>query len=580
MYEINLSELPEEHRPLGLVNGVFWFHRNLINIEPRILKKVDEPTNQKFNFVLIQIPTFELYGILIDVMDALDTLSVKEPFTRNNCAELLELTTHPIFEGKYRIHEYQFTDETYYLNNEGDNFSYLTDLIQPNTLLLGPTNDSISIQKSRVLKRLFNHSDTEPYFKIAPFKHPIYTDLKYSHKLNMTVVTKYFQTYRRVCLIWPINGCSYDEALDPGFKHLHFTNNRSKLDFKIKFKKIFMKCMKCYYSLDIKQQLILTWVFQQSIGIYQNVSNSSDIFNEVSQLFHQIRHNSISKQPFINYKVTVKCNEGDNNVNCTLKDRVYLTHEKGIPSNRYRINRVYPTFRLEDGNLVTIPDVTAFEFIKLYNESNGNFYRSLDLYELLIFVPEEDNPAFMEHHHKFMKLKANFILRKSVNKFCIMICDADLECINIWRLLEEDNTSLITHIYDHIDAFSCICNIHSVKHFLNELVQKHEDYESNKRVKNKIFKNTYDELEQRVPVTVPVPGHAGGKKNKTLVKKTKKKKNLLRKLKHLLKKVKLKYLLRKVKLKKLKHLLKNLRKVKLRKVKLKLNIKTDYINFI
>ncbi len=436
-----------------LTTGIFWFHRRIFDFYYFLLKKANKPI---MDFTDITSDKIQLYEYLIQEFNQLDTISIPEDFSD----ELyLELVTNDRRNESYKKQVIQFSVDFYSFLKKSKNLNKV--LNEKDILLLGPMKECIEIEKNGVLKQLFNHTNENPYFKICPFKHEDRDDLEYSQKLNMIVINKFFYSKdilnRKICLFWPINGCSVDDSLDPGFKHLYRKGNLKLLIFKKKFKKLFLNLIKFYNKYNNIQKIIFTCIFHQSIGLYLNLSKSNNVFKDLEK-----KSIKIPSKPFVNYNVNVMC-KSENNVNCLLENRVFLTHEKqDLGKNSRSKNRVYPTFMLDSKTFVPIPNITALEFIEIHKISNGNFYFSLDFPELLIFTD-----TLNLDETKFIKLKANIITRRSINKKCIIICDEKLcdinytlrsgiggkriQSIHIWDFLEQDNTELITYIYENID---------------------------------------------------------------------------------------------------------------------------------
>ena len=490
-----------------ILQSEFFYNRRMFLILNNILK----PTLQKIlSTENICFSHLAQYMLLISEYNQLDTFSIPNGF---NDYKGLTKSSLRIQEFKEYTPKREIND--YIILKNYSMAKTLRSLIEENTLLLGPWLETMEVEKNGLLTQIFK----DEFFKSCPFQHPHYPGLEYSQKLNMKVIEEYYKKDRKICLFWPINGCSLDDSLDPGFKHLSFGRNYNLETFKLKFKMFLIRIMKFYYHLSYPEKLILACVFQQSIGLYINLPKTHSIFKKITGKKSRTsisgvkapnrswrtadsstaylpphRRKGRSKMKgggrFKNYQVNVIDKLGGvNNVNCILGDRIFFTHEiADLEKNHGNRNRIYPTFRLENGNLIPIPNITALEFIEAHRLSNGNFYRSLYFFELLIFVSEDED--VFKDNPEFIKLSSKIIVRKSTNKACIMLCDENLEDELMWKLLEEDNSDLINLIYEKLEDESILTKlktIKQVKKIIKELIDVRHTYEKNTRVKNKYF---------------------------------------------------------------------------------------------
>ena len=522
-----------------------------------ILNDILKLSGTLFNTKMINYDNLLLYQSLINEFNELDTFSIPRDFV--DYENLVESKERDLEIKQYRTKR----EINAYILEDDSMAETLRTLIEKNTLLLGPWFETMEVEKNGLLTQIFKKDN---FFKSCPFQHPHYPRLEYSQKLNMKVIEEYYKKDKKICLFWPINGCSLDDSLDPGFKNLSFRRNSNLETFKVRFKMFLIKIMSFYDKLSYPEKLILACVFQQSIGLYINLPITHSIFEKItgksfrtsisgakapngnwrtvsvsdsdSDSDSDSNSNSNSSKAYVpphrrrdrksgskmkgggifrNYQVNVidKLPPGVNNVNCILRDRIFFTHEiADLRTNHGNRNRIYPTFRLENGSLIPIPNITALEFIEAHRLSNGNFYRSLYLFELLIFVSEDEDEDVFKDNPKFIKLSSKIIVRKSTNKACIMLCEENLENELMWKLLEEDNSDLIRLIYEKLKDESILYNLTKIKKVIKELIDLRKNYESNGRVQSEYFtqliseNNTRSDSDLSVDLPVDTSEHA------------------------------------------------------------------------
>lgn len=291
-------------------------------------------------------------------------------------------------------------------NNSDDALLHLLNYISNNkqVLLFGPFEELVQFEK--YFKKFAKKYNFNTELSVNKFKSNKYNINYYSFYINMVVAEKYLEQTGLVLFIWPMNGAGSSNKQDPGFYNVSgrgsgtIHRDRTEQFSKDKFRKLCSKLMKCYNDYDLKQKLLLFYIFQTSISLfiqYELITN----FEEIGKKFGI----EMNKATF-NFKVRETLEV--ESVNDNIEFGLHLDKTMGK-------NRQFFIYNIE-GNTIPIPPITTLEFFKLCELTgvrvltqseirdiiskttkeekievlNTNFiYQSLQLFELFIF----SNPA-------------------------------------------------------------------------------------------------------------------------------------------------------------------------------------------